>query len=684
VIVAITRFSSLTDTSASEQLEVSCTDWLTHLSREPRAAYAGDMQQGGWSPAVFDPPARLRANIRAVGALVLDYDKGADWDQLVSTWGLCYGLIYTTKRHTDATPRLRVVLPLARGVSADEYDRLWQWGKRISPCVVDEQAKDASRFWYDPSPPTGAWRSLELTGAIVSPDAVLSLPEPPKLRVVRPAVPQSDDDRAKRAAAYLAKIPGATAGDGGHTTTFNAVAHVMIGFDLSEADTEALIANEYNPRCDPPWSERELAHKIKSVAASCKRTRGYLLTDRVRVSTTRAAAANAPEVAPEVEVDWYAMLAVKKDGSPRRGYNNVRIYVRHHPSYRGRWSIDLMTSSPWFDGAVMPEIMVHDIRASFDQSMGFTPSREDVEAAVVAAAHERPFHPVTQYLRSIDWDGTPRLASMARDYLGSESAYEADVIRKFMVGAVARALHPGHKVDTCLVLAGPEGHRKSSFFATLGGAWHADSFLDLTSRDGLLQLHSSWIYEFAEIENVLGGRAASRTKSWLTSAHDLFRAPYARVTEKRARGAVVCGTTNRERILTEDTGSRRFWIVPVCRRIDHELLAQCRDHLWAEAVCAYEAGERWWLDDASELEREVANEAHTDDDSWAELVGDYLANPGLIQTTVSDVLIEALKVEISRHDRWSQTRVARILGDLGMRRVREPGAGRRWVYRRSS
>src|SRR5678815_1633566 len=113
-----------------------------------------------------------------------------------------------------------------------------------------------------------------------------------------------DSAKTQRARAYLARIPAAVSGDGGHTQTFNAVAHVMFGFDLARDATFSIIANDYNPRCDPPWSERELQHKISSVAAHCKRERGYLLTDRPRIESTHTAASHAPPAPSDLDVDW--------------------------------------------------------------------------------------------------------------------------------------------------------------------------------------------------------------------------------------------------------------------------------------------------------------------------------------------------------------------------------------------
>ncbi len=681
--VTVARFNCLPDTTVAEVLTPTWDAWLEWLAVEPADGYRGDMAHGGWSPVRYDPPQRARANVKEAFALVLDYDRAARWDAVRALWADSYGLIYTTKSHTDVSHRLRVVLVLDRTVSPDEYDRLWKWGARRSKDAgfeADGQAKDVSRFWYDPTPPAGQWRAERLTGAPLSTDAVLALVEPPKLRVVHTPLPISDDERCKRAVAYLAKIPGAVSGAGGHTATFNAVATMMFGFDLSESDARALILNEYNPRCDPPWSEKEIDHKISSVSATCKRERGYLLREREPIHTPRQAASQAPPAATEISVDWTELLLTKKDRTPKRGYHNVLVFVRHHPEYRGKWSLNTMTGDVWFSGQRMHDTFVHDIRSHADQRLGFSPGREDVEAAVQTSAVERPFHPIQQYLRSIDWDGEPRLSAMASDYLGAELPLYAELVRKWMISAVARAVDPGCKVDTSLMLYGEQGTYKSSFFSILGGPWHADSPIDISSKDSFGQIHAAWIYEFAELENVVHGRAESKLKAWLTSTHDMFRAPYARVVQNQPRSCVICGTTNRKQFLTDDTGSRRFWIVHVKRPVPRELLAEMRDQLWAEAVAAYDAGESWWLSGAADAEREDLNADFADSDPWFDRISEYLRVPSRTQVTVTELLEEAVKVPIDRQDRWSQMRAAKALSQAGWLRVRESCGSRSWKY----
>jgi hypothetical protein len=97
-----------------------------------------------------------------------------------------------------------------------------------------------------------------------------------------PAPPMRDplpagDNAYKRASAYLAKIPGAVSGERGHDKTWDAAIAIVRGFRLTEAEAEALLLFEYNPRCSPQWSEKEIAHKVRDAMANGRVPFGYLL-----------------------------------------------------------------------------------------------------------------------------------------------------------------------------------------------------------------------------------------------------------------------------------------------------------------------------------------------------------------------------------------------------------------------
>lgn len=97
---------------------------------------------------------------------------------------------------------------------------------------------------------------------------------------VAPAItsrmPVPDRDVA-RASAYLAKMPGAVSGSGGHGRTYAAAVVLVHGFCLAPEQAMTMLRDEYNPRCEPPWSERELWHKVNDAATKAhSRPYGWL------------------------------------------------------------------------------------------------------------------------------------------------------------------------------------------------------------------------------------------------------------------------------------------------------------------------------------------------------------------------------------------------------------------------
>ena len=96
--------------------------------------------------------------------------------------------------------------------------------------------------------------------------------------LTKPRIYIGDDEKIRRASAYLAEVEGAIEGSGGHNTTYRAACSLVVGFDLSPADAFNLLWNEYNQRCLPPWSEKEIWHKVNS-ANKDTGDRGRLLED---------------------------------------------------------------------------------------------------------------------------------------------------------------------------------------------------------------------------------------------------------------------------------------------------------------------------------------------------------------------------------------------------------------------
>ena len=285
--------------------------------------FKGEPEHPGWSAASFADNRRLKANTRQVCAVVFDYDnkitetidgkkvsrmvdEPVTFDAAVALWGEHFGQVHTSKSHAPGWHRLRVLLPLSRPVSGFEYEALWSRLEAFAG-IVDPQTKDPSRFWYLPSR-SEHFASRRLTGDPLDVDHWLAKPEPAKYQPP-PLAPARMHDPSKverRAIAYLNRIDGATSGQGGHPQTWRAALALARGFDLSESQTFSLLWSEFNRRCSPPWSEKELRHKAKS-ARNAKLPAGYLLGDEETETVTakadrrRIEAELPPEPAVELE-----------------------------------------------------------------------------------------------------------------------------------------------------------------------------------------------------------------------------------------------------------------------------------------------------------------------------------------------------------------------------------------------
>jgi hypothetical protein len=157
----------------------------------------------------------------------------------------------------------------------------------------------------------------------------------------------------------------------------------------------------------------------------------------------------------------------------------------------------------------------------------------------------------------------------------------------------ARALTPGCRVDTMLILEGEQGLMKSTALRTLGGEWFSDARLDFSNKDTLLLLQGRWIIEMPELEG-MNKADTSETKRFLTQHEDIFRPPYGQKLTKSPRRCIFAGTVNHETYLKDDSGNRRFWPVRVTS-IDLDALARDRDQLWGEAVRLFRDGVPFWV-----------------------------------------------------------------------------------------
>jgi predicted P-loop ATPase len=307
--------------------------------------------------------------------------------------------------------------------------------------------------------------------------------------------------------------------------------------------------------------------------------------------------------------------------------------------------------------------------------------RDTMHQAVEMAAFERRYHPVRNYLKSVEWDGTSRLPTLMSAYFGAEpSDYTSAVGQMFMVAMVARIFDPGVKSDHMMVLEGEQGTLKSTACRVLGGGYFSDSLPDIrVGKDAQQHLRGKWLVEVAEM-HAMGKADATLLKSFISRQEERYRPSHGQLEVVEARQCIFVGTTNKSTYLRDETGGRRFWPAKT-GVIDIDGLVRDRDQLFAEAVTQYRAGAKWWPD--KDFERqfiEPEQAARYEPDVWEEAIGTYLRLRSRV--TVGEVAKEALFIETPRVGRTEQNRITQAMERLQWKRELSDGKtdwqGKRW------
>jgi putative DNA primase/helicase len=333
------------------------------------------------------------------------------------------------------------------------------------------------------------------------------------------------------------------------------------------------------------------------------------------------------------------------------------------------------------------------IRHWFEGAAGVVLSKQNVVDAVRMVADESSFHPVREYLETLVWDGVPRVDRWLETYAAVRPESEAhaslvrSVARKWLLSCVARAMRPGCKVDTMLILEGRQGIGKSRALAALAGeGFFSDAAIDFASKDACQTIQGAWIFELAELDALLR-RESSTVKAFISRSSDRFRLPYGRAPETVPRSVVFAGTVNHGGYLRDTTGNRRYWVVRCEGPLLTDALGAARDALWAEATHLYRRGEAWHLGPEHEALMAVEHEARIEVDPWEEAISLWArareSRPDPAPFTMNDVLEEALGVRTSSKNSNVTTRVSRLLGGLGYERRRRATLPRTYHYVRT-
>lgn len=395
-------------------------------------------------------------------------------------------------------------------------------------------------------------------------------------------------------------------------------------------------------------------------------------------------------------------------GVPRECVPNVMLVLAKHPAWQGVLGFDLFAQravkrkAPPFEDDGLPMrpdeewVDTDDTRAAawIARHEGWVVSSSMVAEAVNVVARANSFHPVLEWLRTLKHDGTPRLEHWAIDHLGVEDTeYVRLVSRYFLIGMCMRVLEPGCKFDTCLVLEGRQGRRKSMVLRILGGPWFSDTELDLQNKDAMSNIRGKWLHEFGELGS-LARAESTRQKSFLSRQVDEFRPVYGRREIRCPRQVAFGGTTNEWMWNKDPTGGRRFWPLEVGDHINVEGLTEIREQLFAEAYVAAQAHiedratNRYWPTD--EQQRDLFDPeqlARESPDAYLDLLASWMAGDKCDSTgrgyfTLAEALMTGINVDAKGMTRDVMTRVGACLRKLGCEKVERRNAQPRFVYKR--
>ena len=602
----------------------------TTRTRETAAEYAalpkGERDNikdvGGFVGGYLKNGKRNNASVvnRCMVCLDADYADEGLLDDLDLTFINAYAL-YSTHSHTQEKMRLRLIIPLFRTVTPDEYAAI---SRRIADELTltrfDPTTFEPARLMYWPSTPEDGEFVFRYNDApFLDPDAVLAtypdwtdaslwpttrpLEERTRAKIGKQEdplekkgvigafcrahsitdvlthilsdryTPTEQDDR-------YTFIGGSTTGGlvvyddkyaYSHHATDPAGGKLCNAFDLVRLHlfTPGGIA----PDGSQVGDEADSVSAMRAYAAADEATRIQLTEERLRQAdedfSEELLEQNQSNTAEASSVDWQSKLKYDKMGSIKNTLTNLLLIMQNDPQLKGVVFNQLSDGMEIRDD-IAPVPWKHPSKfwrdADDKQIISYIETRygafsnRNYDVAIGKVTDDRSYHPIRDYLSSLpEWDRTPRIETLLIDYLGApDNRYVRAVTRKTLCAAVKRVLQPGIKFDTMLVLNGPQGVGKSTLIAKLGGEWFNDS-LSLNDTKDKTAAEKLQGFWIMEIGELAGLRKAEveTLRSFLSRQNDIYRASFGKRATPHLRQCVFFGTTNEESGYLRDTTGNR-------------------------------------------------------------------------------------------------------------------------------
>ena len=203
--------------------------------------------------------------------------------------------------------------------------------------------------------------------------------------------------------------------------------------------------------------------------------------------------------------------------------HNCKLILEHDPLLKDVFRHNILTEQTdivkpvWWEriSPAFTDMDLNYIMLYLEETYGLTMDKI-VQKSIVHQADRNKYHPVRDYLNSLQWDGQERIRYVLHHFLGSpvdDLTYES--MKMFLLGAIARAFRPGIKFEYMLCLVGGQGVGKSTFFRFMAvkDDWFTDDIGKLDSEKVYCQLRGHWMIEMSEMVATARSKSIEETKS---------------------------------------------------------------------------------------------------------------------------------------------------------------------------
>ena len=639
---------------------------------------------GGFVGGAVKDGRRSAGNIawRSLITLDADYASADFWDLAQLAIGYCACAVYTTRKHSPENPRYRLLIPLARFVTPDEYQAV---ARSVAYDIGIEQFDDTTyepgRLMYWPSISSDGVYFFDYNdGDCLEPDDYLNRypdwtdqslwPESSRAVKARQKLAEKAEDPLSKkgligafcrtygiAEAIEKFLPGvytACAVEGRYTYTEGSSSAGAVVYDdkflYSHHATDpigGLLVNAFDlvrlhkfgglddPARNTPVNKLPSYLAMEELIRSDEATKITIGLEKQKEAEEEF---NILEDEDKDSEKWRGRMDINSKGNYLTTANNVILILCHDKKLADKIALDdfahraaIKGDLPWRKytrGGYLDDKDIDCLNNYLEKVYGLK-GPQTVKSALSEVLLKNAYHPVRDYLNGLSWDGISRVETLLIDYLGAEDcAYTRAVTRKMLIAAVARVMKPGIKFDTMLVMTGRQGQGKSLLVSRLGKDWSSDSLNTVQGKEAYEQLQGSWLIEVGEL-SATRRADVNAVKHFLSKQVDRFRAAYGRTVEDYPRQCVFFGSTNTDFFLRDATGNRRFWPVETddtrrAKNVFNDLIETEVDQIWAEAVELYKAGESLVLPPELEQVALQKQESHMEESEKFGMVQSYL------------------------------------------------------------